>query len=79
MRDRIDELECECEARYRRERLALYRARAYGDRPTSATRLRELERASNQAEERLRLVRATSGGEAGAGKREQVHDEGGAG
>ena len=41
-------------ARYHRERLALYRARAYGGSLTSATRLRELERASEFAELRLR-------------------------
>ena len=39
---RVDDLRAE--ARYRRERLALYRARSYGDRPTSAAKLRELER-----------------------------------
>src|SRR5215207_5758923 len=43
----------EAEARYHRERLALYRARAYGPRPTSLARLRELERTSAGAEARL--------------------------
>lgn len=42
------------EARYHAERHALYRARTYGSRPTSATRLRELERAAAAAAERLR-------------------------
>ena len=42
------------DARYHRERLDLYRARAYGPRATSPTRLRELERAHDGAEERLR-------------------------
>jgi hypothetical protein len=43
------------EARYARERYDLYRARVYGGvRATSLTRLRELERACEAAEERLR-------------------------
>ena len=41
------------EARYHRERHELYRARFYGMRPTSETRMRELERARAQAEENL--------------------------
>jgi predicted nucleic acid-binding Zn-ribbon protein len=49
---RIDDLRAE--ARYRRERLDLYRAKMYGQRPTTMTRLRELERESQGAEERLR-------------------------
>ncbi len=40
-------------ARYARTRRDLYRARSYGPRETSATRLRELERLSDQAQERL--------------------------
>jgi hypothetical protein len=48
------------EARYHRERLALYRARAYGSDTTTPRRLRELERAAAQAEERLRTVREKS-------------------
>jgi hypothetical protein len=48
----------EAEARCQRERLALYRARAYGNKPTSALRLRELERAAEAAEARLRHARA---------------------
>ena len=50
--DRLEELKAT--ARYHRERLALYRARAYGGSLTSATRLTELERASRFAELRLR-------------------------
>jgi hypothetical protein len=49
---RIQELEAE--ARYHRERLALYRAKVYGSTPTSAERLRKLEQASGYADERLR-------------------------
>ena len=42
------------EARYRRERLELYRARLYGGRAISQDKLRELQRASNGADARLR-------------------------
>jgi hypothetical protein len=50
--DRLEDLKAA--ARYQRERLALYRARAYGGSLTSSTRLRELERASEFAKQRLR-------------------------
>jgi hypothetical protein len=53
---RVEELE----TRYRRERLALYRARIYSDRPTTAVRLRELEQLSYQAEQRLRIAQSRS-------------------
>ena len=43
----------EAEARYRRERLALYRARVYNSKPTSISRLRDLERTSRAADARL--------------------------
>ena len=49
--DRIAELRAE--ARYARERYDLYRAKMYGSRPTSMTRLRELERVSEAADARL--------------------------
>lgn len=49
--------ELEAEARYRRERLALYRAKAYGSLDTSAVRLRELERASAAADRRVAAAR----------------------
>lgn len=42
------------EARYRRERLELYRARLYGGRVVSQGKLRELQRASDGAAARLR-------------------------
>jgi len=42
------------EARYRRHRYDLYRAKMYGLRPTTMTRLRELERAYQGADARLR-------------------------
>jgi hypothetical protein len=41
------------DARYAREREQLYRARLLGPRPTSLAKLRELEKAAQQAEERL--------------------------
>jgi hypothetical protein len=47
----------EAEARYQRDRLALYRARVYGSKPTSPRRLRELERTSRAADARLRAAR----------------------
>lgn len=50
--DRTDELR-ELAAHARRKR-DLYRARTYGPRETSPSRMRELERAAEQAEERLR-------------------------
>ncbi|MDQ6816101.1 MAG: hypothetical protein M3018_01675 [Actinomycetota bacterium] len=40
------------QARYARERYQLYMAKAYGQRPTSPARMRELQRASEQAEAR---------------------------
>jgi hypothetical protein len=45
-------------AHHHRDRLALYRARANTGRPFSPQRLRELERASQLAEERLRHAMA---------------------
>ena len=49
---RLEELRAE--ARYRRERLGLYKARMYGGRAGSQFKLRELERASEGAAARLR-------------------------
>jgi hypothetical protein len=42
------------EARYQRNRYDLYRAKMYGPRPTTMARLRQLERAYQGAEARLR-------------------------
>jgi len=50
--DRLEALRAD--ARYHRERYDLYKAKVYGMRPTSLTRLRELERAHLAADERLR-------------------------
>ena len=47
----------EADARYHRERLAVYRARRYGSRPTSEARFKELERASRLASGRLEHAR----------------------
>ena len=48
------------EARYRRQRLELYRARLYGGRATSQVKLRELQRASDGAAARLRRAEAAA-------------------
>jgi hypothetical protein len=48
----LDELRVD--ARYHRQRLDLYRAKVYGARPTSPSRLKELERASVLSASRLR-------------------------
>jgi hypothetical protein len=49
----------EAEERYHRERLALYRARSYGSRPTSPARLRELGRIWEAAKARLTHARSS--------------------
>ena len=46
-------LQAEAEARYQRDRLALYNARMLTGRPASATRLEELRRLSAAADARL--------------------------
>ncbi len=55
------------DARYARERYDLYRAKAYGPRATSITRLRELERASEAAQARLRHAEREAASPGGAG------------
>jgi hypothetical protein len=54
--DHLEDLRAQ--ARHARERYQLYKARSFGQRPTSEERLRELQRASQQAEERLRFAEA---------------------
>jgi len=54
--DHIDDLRAQAE--YARQRCQLYRAKAYGQRPTSPVRLRELERTWEQAQTRLRAAEA---------------------
>jgi hypothetical protein len=61
MEERADLKDLEEQARYRRERLALYRARMQGAHPTSLVRLRELEREAAAAEDRLRTARRLDG------------------
>lgn len=48
----------EVEARHRRDRLALYRARILNSRSASPSRLRALERASRGADARLRAAKS---------------------
>jgi hypothetical protein len=50
----------EAEARFHRERLALYRARRCAGRSTREARFRELERAADVANGRLLLARRTA-------------------
>ena len=54
----------EAEARFHGERLALYRSRRYGSRPTSEARFRDLKRASRRADEHLRQARVAARAEA---------------
>ena len=56
MEPRLEDLRTE--ARYWRERCELYRAKAYGSRPTTPGRLRELERTALGAESRLKRAEA---------------------
>jgi hypothetical protein len=48
------------EARHARERYQLYRAKAYGPRPTSSARMRELQRIYEYAQARLHAAEAES-------------------
>jgi hypothetical protein len=52
----LDDLRAQ--AQYARQRYDLYKAKAYGPRPTSPARMRELQRACEQAEARLRAAEA---------------------
>jgi hypothetical protein len=54
--DHLDDLKAR--ANHARQRYELYQAKAYGDRPTSPARLRELQRESEAAEARLLAARA---------------------
>jgi hypothetical protein len=51
----------EAAARHARERYQLYKAKTYGPRATSPTRLRELDRERARAETRLRRARTVPG------------------
>jgi hypothetical protein len=57
----VDELRAE--ARYQRDRLALYRRRGLIGKPSSSTRLRELERLAASAGDRLRRALGRRDGE----------------
>ena len=56
MNEQLDDLRVQ--ARYWRQKHDLYRAKAYGPRATSPARLRELARAAEAAEARLRHAEA---------------------
>ncbi|WP_354699149.1 hypothetical protein DSM112329_04857 [Paraconexibacter sp. AEG42_29] len=51
------------DARFARDRLALYRAKAYGMRETSPVRMRELERNADATAERLAAALRAAGKE----------------
>jgi hypothetical protein len=54
--DHLDDLRAQ--AKYARERYQLYKAKTYGQRPTSPARLLELQRAYEQTEARLHFAEA---------------------
>jgi hypothetical protein len=56
----LDDLRAE--AQHARQRFDLYKAKAYGPRPPSAARMRELERACEGTEARLRAAEAEEQG-----------------
>lgn len=60
-REQIESLRAELS--YRRQRRDLYRAKSYGPRATSETRMRELDRLVAEAEERLRHALSRPEGE----------------
>jgi hypothetical protein len=53
---RLNELEAQ--AQYARQRYDLYKAKAYGPRLTSPSRMRELEREASRTEANLRFAKA---------------------
>jgi hypothetical protein len=67
--DHVDDLRAQ--AHYARERYQLYKAKAYGQRPTSPERLRELQHAYEQAEARLRFAEAEEQRAGKAGEHQQ--------
>jgi hypothetical protein len=56
----FDRVDAQRDARNERERLELYRARLYGGRAASQSKLRELQRASDGAAARLRRAEAAA-------------------
>ena len=67
--DHLEDLRAQ--ARLARERYQLYKARTFGQRPTSEERLRELQRAYEQAEERRRFAEAEEQRARSAGQHQQ--------
>jgi hypothetical protein len=61
--DHLNDLQAQAE--YARQRYELYKAKSYGPRPTSSVRMRELERAWEQAQARLRAAQAQERGKPG--------------
>lgn len=61
--------ELEAQARYHRDRLALYRARVLSAKPTSVARLRELQRISESADARLRHAARRGGSDGSVNRR----------
>lgn len=58
--------ELRAEARHNRERRDIYRAKVYGPRPTSAGRLRELERITTVSERHARRAEQEESGDSSA-------------
>lgn len=63
--ERLNELRTQ--AQYARERYQLYKAKSLGPRLTSPVRLRELQRAHEQAQARLRAAQSEEQRSSGAG------------
>ena len=63
--------ELAAEARYAREKLALYKAKTFGPKLTSPAKLRELQRASEMAELRLERAQAVDPPEGEAAEAEE--------
>lgn len=61
MTDRARLEQLRAEAAYARQKRDLYRAKAYGGRPTSPVRMRELDRAVEQTEQRLAFAERDTG------------------
>jgi len=64
--DHLDDLRAR--AQHARQRYQLYKAKAFGQRPTSQARLRELQRECEQAEARLRAAQAEEQRRSGPGQ-----------
>ncbi|HMD56910.1 MAG TPA: hypothetical protein VKG82_05505 [Solirubrobacteraceae bacterium] len=69
--DHLDDLKAQ--AQYARERYQLYKAKTLGQRPTSPERLRELQRAYEQAQARLSFAEAEEQRTRDAGEHQPDH------